>query len=274
MTTLICWISRDPNGTSAAYLASDSRITWGSDARRWDSGRKLFASKSSPDLMGYCGEAFFPSQVLGQATDLIDNGLLWQADVEPDERSRRLVDFIKSAAGRRHNAVEADFQIVHVARRGQSNASAFEVKTLKYQSFDSSWTSASVDMSAIGQNSAQVLAIGSGAAHLQAETDRWEQSDQGGTSRAVFGAFCDALKRGKDPLTGGQPQIVGLTRKGAGQVYGFSDGLSAYLYGSPIADPELRQLIEWRDDCFQRIDGQTLKLMSNAQRQVRPNMNW
>ena len=43
------------------YLASDSRITWGSANRRWDAGRKLFTSDKSSHAFGYCGDVVFPS---------------------------------------------------------------------------------------------------------------------------------------------------------------------------------------------------------------------
>src|SRR5579864_7490961 len=73
MTTLVPWCSVDSRGSSALCMASDSRITWGSEVKRWDAGRKLFACKATADIFGYVGEVFFPSLVLGQITAAADD---------------------------------------------------------------------------------------------------------------------------------------------------------------------------------------------------------
>ena len=68
MTTLVSWIAYDQRGPSAAYIATDSRISWGvSDV--WDGARKCFASREYRDLFGYVGDVLLPSLVLGQFVD-------------------------------------------------------------------------------------------------------------------------------------------------------------------------------------------------------------
>ena len=140
MTTLIAWISVDTRGPTAAYLASDSRITWGPE-KRWDSGRKLFASSTTADLFGYAGEAFFPSQALGQALDLVDRSILWSSQMSPEERHLSLLQFLQTAYHRRHNAPEFDFSIVHVARGGSRE---FKAWTISYVAKNRSWIDTSI----------------------------------------------------------------------------------------------------------------------------------
>lgn len=268
MTTLIMWVAVDSVGPSAAYLASDSRITWGPN-KRWDSGRKLFASGASPDLFGYSGEAFFPSQALGQALELADQSILWTSETPPDDRHQALLNFLQTSYRRRHNAPEFDFSVVHVAR---GMGREFKAWKIDYTAGQRSWTDSVVDMAPVAVHSNLLLALGSGAKKFMVDMRRWESSAQGSTSRAVFGAFCDALKMGGDPLSGGEPQLAGLTLQGSGQILGFCTEHEAYIFGSPVERTDALMSLEWRDSAFQRIDPRTLKLVEGAQRQVRPKM--
>jgi hypothetical protein len=269
MTTLIAWVSVDARAPSAAYLASDSRITWGPQ-RRWDSGRKLFASGATPDIFGYAGEAFFPSQALSQALDLVDRSILWTQVTSAEERHLSLLHFLQMAYRRRHNTPEFDFSIVHVARGMDREFMAW---TISYAADKRSWTDTSIDKASIGGHSDLILALGSGTQEFMTDMRRWRGSAQGNTSRAIFGAFCDALKAGRDPLSGGEPQLVGLTLKGPGQMFGYCTEDKAYMFGSPLEQNEALYSLEWRDATFQRIDPLTLKLVEGAQRQVRPKMD-
>ena len=124
MTTLFSWLSVDNRGPSAIYIVSDSRITWGSPDKWWDSGRKVFAMKSA-DVLGYCGEVLFPSLVLGQLSDLIDRGLLWPRDCAAENRHSIILEYLKTSFERRHNAPNHDFTIIHCAREGDGLASKF-----------------------------------------------------------------------------------------------------------------------------------------------------
>ncbi|NLS68436.1 hypothetical protein E3H11_05795 [Bradyrhizobium brasilense] len=268
MTTLIVWVAVDGIGPSAAYIVSDSRITWGA-GKQWDSGRKLFSSGSSPDLFGYSGEAFFPSQALSHALDLADRSILWTADDAPEVRHEALLQFLQAAYRRRHNAPEFDFSIVHVAR---GVGREFKIWRIDYVAGEREWRNETIDMAPIAKHSNLLVALGSGAEKFMIDMRRWSGSAQGGTSRAVFGAFCDSLRAGRDPLSGGEPQIAGLTLQGPGQIVGFCTERDAFLFGSPVGRSEALCVLEWRDATFQRIDPRTLKLVDGAQRQVRPRM--
>jgi hypothetical protein len=121
MTTLLVWVSYSTTGERsdlprAMYMASDSRITWGSEFRRWDAGRKIFAPVKEPHLFGYCGDVVFPSLVLGQLVSAIDQGILFHPETSGDERNASVLASLKTSHQRRQNVEERDFEIVHVYR--------------------------------------------------------------------------------------------------------------------------------------------------------------
>ncbi|MEK7723449.1 MAG: hypothetical protein AAB336_03805, partial [Acidobacteriota bacterium] len=76
MTSLISWVGTDERGNASLYLASDSRIS--NNQEKWDFGRKLFTSQKYPEIFGYCGDVLFPTQILGQIIQLIDNDILFE----------------------------------------------------------------------------------------------------------------------------------------------------------------------------------------------------
>src|SRR5436309_1944374 len=116
MTTLISWIAVDQHAPSALYLASDSRISWGSQRARWDAGRKLFLCRKYPEIFGYAGDVVFPSLVIGQVADACDAGLLFTDYDGADQRHKKVVGAIRMSFTRRHNAPNADFSILHGSR--------------------------------------------------------------------------------------------------------------------------------------------------------------
>ena len=88
MTVLIGWIGVDSRVPCSAYLMSDSRISWNDQLGAYDYGRKLFAFKNSPDILGYCGDVTFPSMILSQICELEGSGLLCTASESSSQRSQ------------------------------------------------------------------------------------------------------------------------------------------------------------------------------------------
>ncbi|MBC2665750.1 hypothetical protein H7F51_09455 [Novosphingobium flavum] len=267
MTTLISWMSVDSRGPSAIYVVADSRITWGSQAHRWDSGRKVFAAPT-PDVFGYCGDVLFPSLVLGQIIDLVSRGLLWTSETDPEERHVILFKYLQTAYGRRQNAPDQAFTVVHATRRGSEMKGEFMAWRIDYAPGGRGWRDVRLDTADHGK-SRVVVTLGSGSEPLNRELENWRNSPQGGTARSLFSAFCDALELGADPLTGGVPQIVSLDRKSEGKIFGFVADGQRYVHGSPISYSPAQQSIEWVDRLFNRISPETLERLSGAQRQVR-----
>jgi hypothetical protein len=220
VTKLFSWLSVDDRGPSSIYVVSDTPITWGSPGKWWDSGRKVFAMKSA-DVFGYCGEVVFPSLVLGQLSDLIDRALRWPRDCAAETRHSIILEYLKTSFERRHNAPNHDFTILHCAREGAGLSSKFYGWQVNYHATSKTWSDAGIDVSHDGK-SRLLVALGSGKKHLEKEINRWNDTPQGGTARVIFSAFCDALAKGEDPLSGGMPQLVSL---GSGPIKVLADSM-------------------------------------------------
>lgn len=61
MTSLGVALAIDARGPSAMYIITDSRISW-PNGGHWDAGQKTFVSACSPDIFGFCGDAFFSAR--------------------------------------------------------------------------------------------------------------------------------------------------------------------------------------------------------------------
>ncbi len=263
MTSLVMWLGVDSRGPASLYLASDSRISW-NRTMTWDYGRKLFASKQFPDVMGYCGVALFPSQVLSQIMDLIDGGLLFEAGDDPGARLDKVSRLIATSfEGYPENSSE--FTIVHGTREGLGMDSAFHVFLLSRES--GGWTRERLDLPT---QSAAIRFLGSGREPLRRWDTIWSRTKEAGTSRMVFGAFCDALLSAEDPYTGGVPQLVGLYRKGPASDFGVLFKGQRHLLGLPAIESDLLSAVEWRNALFERCDWRTGQRLPGAQRHDRP----
>ena len=274
MTTLVAWVSYSATGErpdlpKAIYFASDSRITWGSQARRWDAGRKLFSPLAEPHLFGYCGDVVFPSLVLGQVVSAIDNNILFERGMAADERHERILESMKGSFHRRHNAPDQDFSVLHAFREKSWPSTKFSVWYVDYQTKTKMWTSKKLP---IPTETKPLIYLGSGRSSAKVFGRQWEASDVGGTSRSIFSAFCESIEAGSDRLTGGPPQIAGLYMKMGPQTFGSVNNGRLYLHGLEISRGKMLANIEWRDELFQRIDQKTLKPLRGARRFARPRM--
>jgi hypothetical protein len=275
MTTLLVWVSYTTTGERSdlprsMYMASDSRITWGSEARRWDAGRKIFAPVKEPHLFGYCGDVVFPSLVLGQLVSAIDQGILFHPDASAVEKNASVLASIKTSHSRRHNVAEQDFEIVHVYRPQDWPSTEFSCWIISYTAKNGQWHCREP---LLPSTTGVIISLGSGANAARAYADRWAQSDVGGTSRAIFSAFCDAVMSADDRLTGGVPQILGLYTQGPPRPLGFSERGLLFLHGLQLELSATIANVEWRDRLFQRIDPMTSQPLDGARRFARPNLD-
>jgi hypothetical protein len=249
-------------------MASDSRISWGSSRARWDAGRKLFLCRRNPDIFGYSGDVVFPSLVLGQITEAADTGLLFLHTDDSESRHSKFLTAIKASFGRTQNAPTRDFRILHASRQHSGPKAQFHLWCLSYSAAANSWSDASIVVPSL--RSELLAVVGSGSKSIKSQGLRWEKSDQAGTSRAIFAAFCDSIRSSADPLSGGVPQLVGMYHTRLPQPFGIVQDDQRYFHGFPLADGIEPDAIEWRDELFQRIDGRSLKIVAGAQRHVRP----
>lgn len=193
MTTLISWVSRDQRASSAIHVASDSRITWGSERNRWDAGRKVFASATTPDVFGYCGDVVFPALVLGQIASAADAGLLFPAHSTATDRHNIVLDSFKASMGRSHNAPTQAFSILHASREETAGR---VMPLLWHVSYDiqGRWG----DTLVTPMDGSGVYALhGSGAKTAKEELHRWAGTDIGGTVGLYTVASAKPLRLGQ-----------------------------------------------------------------------------
>lgn len=267
MTSLIAWGGVDSRGPASFYLASDSRISW-DRGRTWDFGRKLFASSTCPDILGYYGEVLFTSMVLGQIIDLIDIGALFGPEAQPEEKFLAISGIFKQAHATYPDAMRSPFSILYCSRQNEGMLSTFAL-------FELSWDPAlgwqHQQLVTPSIKSDIVVARGSGAQGVQLSVDRWMNTDVGGTSRAVFSAFCDALDSRVDEASGGAPQLVGIYRIGSAKSFGVAYRNSLYLHGLCMDKSPWLDGVEWRNALFERCDWRTGERLEDAQRHSRPS---
>jgi hypothetical protein len=265
LTTLIAWVGVDQRGPASVYLAADSRITWPGQAT-WDNGRKLFASYSQPDLLGYSGQAFFPTQALSQIVELIDRTLLFSQDTPPPERLALIVEALERSASTYPRRSDKDFDVLYSTRQGQGTASSFALSHIHFVG------GRATEPISIGlpKTSSVLAVLGSGGATFEKSLAAWRLSDVGGTSRCVFSALADSLRARGDPFSGGPPQLAGLYRVGPGRTFGVVWEGQRFYCGMEVGKIGSEANVTWHNGLFEICDHGTLKRREGAQPQPRP----
>jgi len=265
MTSLLIWAGVDPRGVTSLNMVADSRITF-QNGDSWDSAMKVFAATKHPLMLGFFGDVLFPAVTLP--------GVLARADAGIYGSDARNVIGSVIADIRRAWRTYPDRQrrgtnVVIGFRRGVGMKSSFGLRQLS----GGRGSSELKEVSRLMPNrSGFVLLRGSGAVAVRSENERWQQTDAGGTSRAAFAAFVDSLRRGADPESGGAPQLASIWRddKPARTIPVVFDD-RRYIMGTELFGSELLAgLGEWRGPLFERVDGESKRLLDGAQLHVRP----
>ncbi|MEZ8719074.1 hypothetical protein [Vibrio splendidus] len=267
MTTLLSWTGVDTHGPASIYIASDSRISWGI-SNTWDVGRKVFSSKNRPEIFGYCGSVFFPIQILGQLTELIDSEMFF-LDEEPfSEKLEKIRLAVEHSYNNLPKSQKGSCRILYASRVGLKMRSSFHVAEITISA-----TAVTSTEIALPEQSGIIVSAGSGKAALRKWHEEWvgladkDPHQSGRTSRNVFSAFCDSLTAKDDPFSGGAPQLVGLYRNGPANNFGIIHNSKRFLNGLEVGDINLMNNIEWRNDLFERCCGDSMQIMNKAQRQ-------
>ncbi len=270
MTSIASTLSVDARGPAALYLISDSRLSWGTGAY-WDGGRKTFGCANTPDIFAYCGDALIATTVLGTIVELADSGCLFRHDAGADARHEGFVDAFKVAlSANEKNAPVGSFFLLHGSRDGDGMNSKFRLWRLSHRRLLRNWDDTELNF----DRDKSVIAVvdGSGGKEVMEEHVKWIDSSASKTSRSTIWAFCDALKRGKDPCSGGAPQMVGLWRIRAAQRFGFFWDGKPYLAGVESSNLRSRDSLRWFNENFERCDGSTGQLVDGAAHQPRPDV--
>jgi hypothetical protein len=268
MTSLAVPISVDSRGPCAIYILTDSRITWDNSGIRWDSAQKAFASRCTPDIFGFCGDAFFPPSILRQILEQINSGLLFPSDANADLRHNLIKKGLKTALSKRINAQISQFSIYHGARDGEFMSSKFRLLKMDYYASMDKWYD--TEMMISGANSYLVRIDGTGRNAVEQCVKNWDQSTAKGTSRAAVWSFCEALGSGNDPRSGGAPQLVGIWRKEAAKNFGFIWQGRRYVAGLEVEESPLCQNVPWFNELFERCDGEATTRSQGAQIHEKP----
>ncbi len=272
MTTLISWTGIDTHGPASIYIASDSRISWGTRAK-WNVGRKVFASRKYPEIFGYCGAIIFPIQIISQLIDLIDDGLFFKSEDSIEIKIEKVKSMIKDSFTAMPYAHRENCQIIYATRIGNRMQSKFHSVIINITANDI----VSEDLK-LPETSGVIVSSGSGKNSFKKWYGIWAgipnnlPFQSGRTSRNVFSSFCDSLTSGLDTFSGGAPQLIGIYREGSAKNFGVIYNGKRYLNGIEIVFPldELSS-IEWRNELFERCNGNSMKILTKAQRQPRPN---
>ncbi|MCX5983895.1 MAG: hypothetical protein NTY89_19310 [Nostocales cyanobacterium LacPavin_0920_SED1_MAG_38_18] len=268
MTSFAAWVGVDSRGMTSFYFASDSRISWWGTQAKWDRGRKLFASRTYPDIFGYCGDVLFPSLALSQAIQLVDDGLLFEFDEKPSTKFEKLCTLIQDSFNLFPKQARHPFDIAYCSRIGIGLGSTFELYKLSWTA-NQGWIHSRYS---IPTQSELVLSLGTGKNYVEESNLEWKKTAVGGTSRAIFSAFCDSLQSKRDPLSGGVPQLVGIHRQGSAKTFGIIYDNETYVLGLPVKNFAGLEAIEWFNPLFERCDPHTMQILPKAQRQPRPKM--
>ncbi|MFE9182718.1 hypothetical protein ACFYMB_05220 [Micromonospora haikouensis] len=257
MTSIVAWAGVDTRGVASVYIGSDSRISWGNNLF-WDQGRKVFACTVKPDIFGYWGDVLFPALAIPVLVERID-----KAGRSPSGASIVNVEQAIRRLWRDYPLKEQrDIGIIHAARHGDGMTSKFAISIYTYSASTRGWKATQVTMP---DSSSLLKVAGSGAAAVRVAHDLWQASSARNTSRAVFSAFCEALRVGVDQNSGGPPQLVGIYRVAAGRMYGIIYNGQRYFAGSHLPGNEIPEGVEWRNDLFERVDGHKKQRLIGAQ---------
>lgn len=272
MTTLASWAALDSRGVASLYLVSDSRFTNVVTGKvHTDSGQKVYVCTNEPHLFGFCGSVAFPARAISALVKEIDRGAAFSQNDNLDVRHATVTDFLFAQFRTLLRTPVAKiyasaFNILHAAREGIGLKSIYRLWIIRWSPLHD-WQVSEIQMP---EYSKLLYEDGSGATALRIEDDNWQRSDVSKTSRAVFSAFCDALSVGKDPYSGGAPQLGGLFRKSGGKYFGIIYRQNTFLKGQRVAGESVPKNVEWFNETFERADPVAMTRLQKAQRQPRP----
>jgi hypothetical protein len=261
MTLLLSWIGKDSRKISSVYIASDSRISWG-HPKKYDYGRKVFALKNSPDILGYCGDVLYPAIILNQILEMDREGILFS----DKDTNRERVDILFNEITKKFSDYPAEvtmsnsLEIMHISRQKETHFICFVYRWTKIDG----WSKEEYE---IPKSSDKIIILGSGKNEFYKRYLDYYKGNNGKTSRALFQCLCHTLLKIQDLKCGGAPQLVGLYNRYNGKNFGIIYENKRYFLGRELEEDPVINKLEWRNELFERYDGSSLKILGDAQRQ-------
>lgn len=266
MTLIVSWASLDNKGNknevSSMYILSDSRISWGKE-NIWDNGRKTFHFQNHPDILGYCGDVLFTTQVISQILTLGDAGILFKKEETFENKSKIIFEkIIELLNAFPQSKLFPSFSIIHCGKTIKGN---FGCNNLSWNS-KSAWK---IENIAIPEFSDKLIIAGSGSSEFMALYNSRFKLNERKNSRDIYQCFIDCLSSIKDPLCGGPPQLAGVYRGDISKTFGIINKDKRYVLGLEINDNSDYGDFEWRNELFEICNPETKKILPDAQRQPR-----
>lgn len=254
MTSLAAMVARDSRGPSSLYLITDSRITWGGSAQHWDAGRKTFASPTSADIFGYCGDAYFMPMSLGQVLSIAASKVLDLSSPEADARHRLILSLLTPSLSMMKTKHVLPMTLFHGGRDRDLMTSRFRLWRSQFDPKTMLWSDEEL---VVEDRSYLATTDGSGKTHVEKFERKAAKTSAAGTSRSAVHAFCTSLRSASDPFSGGAPQLVGLWRKGHAKQFGFCWNGKSFVGGMQVTSDLDCEGVEWFNHLFERCDGRT-----------------
>ncbi len=274
MTMIVSWIAVDQNSPASAYIASDSRFTWGGPkGPTFEYGRKVFACKNSADIFAYCGDVLFSSLALARVVEMADNGLLYGPDSDSSQRHETINHHLKKLVSCYPSvALGHDVQIYHISRDHERHFHFY-----KYSHNDKiGWNSSTIEPDL--SKSGTIVTGGIGKNKFDELYKDYQKGPNKDTSRNIFQCFCDCLQNKQPDMCGGAPQLVGLYRVASSAKEAIRNGINfgiiwngaRYYLGSEVDKPEKHDIIRWYNNCFEICDCETMQRKQKAMIQPNP----
>lgn len=272
MTTLVCWVAYDDNKPASIYLASDSRLSW-NEKNFWNNGRKIFYSKKYPDILGYCGDVLFCSQVISQVISYIDECKVFEGIVDSKVKIAIIKKTIIEALSEYPlNFSFGIFEILYITREEKYN---FKIYSMKWDK-QNGWSDSEVLIPQIDLKNSQratlLRAIGTGGDKYKVfYNTHYKASDIGGYSRSYFMCLDSFLETKEDNYSGGVIQIAALYNNKVARPHGLIKKNKKYLYGLKVEDVNINNEIQWVNERFEICDIKTMLRKESAQ--VQPQIH-
>lgn len=262
MTSLAVALASDSRGPSGLYLITDSRITWGTSSEKWDAGQKTFVSPNSPDIFGYCGDAYFIPMIMGQILNSSFSETLGLSERSASDRHTIFLNLVKSSIEKVSTSTISDLVFFHGAREDEFMDSTFHLWESTYVAKEKTWKDSKIYLD---HKSYLVTLGGSGQKNIEEFQKQTKNTSEGSTSRAAIQAFCGSLEHGGDSFSGGAPQLVGLWRKGNARQFGFWWNNKRYIGGMEFPDSADHTTVSWFNKLFERCNGLDGNILPGAQ---------
>ena len=266
MTLLVSWIGVDQRGPASLYLMSDSRISWkgSTQLETWDFGKKVFPFRNSPDIIGYCGDVLFATMAISHIVELADSGFLFDNIFDAGKKFKRLrYKVIELFTSYPERYLSKSISILFGSRVNPRKFVCYELSW----SADEGWKDNSISYS---QYSDKLFVLGSGAREFNEKYKIYQESSIKRTSRLIFQCFCSTLANTHDTSIGGAPQVVGLYRIKNAVNYGVVYKNSRFCSGVPVDNLGGLESVEWRNELFERVNGESKEIIPGAQKQPDP----